>query len=83
MVFKNDLKTFFNKIETYELSNGFKVVLYQEKRLPEIATNIMFHVGSKDEKKGEFGYAHLFEHLMFQGSLNSPVDFLKHLKNMG
>lgn len=83
MVLKNDLKNFFNKIEIYELSNGFKVVLYQEKRLPEIAINIMFHVGSKDEKKGEFGYAHLFEHLMFQGSLNSPVDFFKALEKFG
>jgi zinc protease len=83
MVFEKDLKDFFKKIETYELSNGCKVVFYEDWRLPEVAINIMFHLGSKDEKEGERGYAHLFEHLMFQGSLNSPVDYFKALEKYG
>ncbi|MCX7829829.1 MAG: insulinase family protein [Acidobacteria bacterium] len=83
MVFENELKKFFKKIEAKELSNGFRVVLYEDKRLPQVAVNITFHIGSKDEKEGERGYAHLFEHLMFQGSLNSPVDYFKALEKYG
>lgn len=83
MFFKKDLNNFFKKIETSELSNGVRIVFYEDNRLPEVAVNIMFHVGSKDEKDGERGYAHLVEHLMFQGSLNSPVDFFKALEKYG
>lgn len=83
MVYETELKKFFEKIEQRELRNGLKVVLYEDKRLPEVAVNIMFHLGSKDEKEGERGYAHLFEHLMFQGSLNSPVDYFKALEKYG
>lgn len=83
MYFDDCLKKFFQKIKTYNLSSGFKVVLYQDRKLPEVALNIMFHIGSKDEKEGERGYAHLFEHLMFQGSLNSPVDYFKALEKYG
>ncbi|GEM_PF-429662 len=77
------LERFFERIETYDLSSGFRVVLFEERKLPEVALNIMFHIGSKDEKEGERGYAHLFEHLMFQGSLNSPVDYFKALEKFG
>lgn len=71
------------RVETFTLSNSFKVLFYEEKNLPIVAINISFHTGSKDEKEGERGYAHLFEHLMFQGSLNFPNDFFKSLEKYG
>jgi zinc protease len=74
---------FTDKIEKHELSNGMKIALYPDKRLPEAAVSIVYHIGSKDEKEGERGYAHLFEHLMFEGSQNSQMDYFKALEKYG
>ena len=54
--------------EKYSLKNGLNVILYQKKDLPVIAVNIWYKVGSANEVKGKTGIAHLFEHMMFQGS---------------
>ena len=54
--------------EKFTLSNGLDVILHQDDSLPLVAVNIWYHVGSKDEVPGKTGYAHLFEHLMFEGS---------------
>jgi zinc protease len=54
--------------EKYVLSNGLEVILHQDKRLPVVAVNVWYHVGAFHEPPGRSGFAHLFEHMMFQGS---------------
>jgi zinc protease len=56
------------KFETYKIANGLTVVLYEDHSAPLAATMVMYHVGSKNEKVKRTGFAHLFEHMMFQGS---------------
>ncbi|MCZ6702615.1 MAG: pitrilysin family protein, partial [Ignavibacteria bacterium] len=56
--------------EKYKLDNGLEVILHQNKNLPMVAVNIWYKVGSAQEVKGKTGIAHLFEHMMFQGSEN-------------
>ena len=50
------------------LSNGLEVILHQDHTIPLAAVNVWYHVGSKDEEQGRTGFAHLFEHVMFEGS---------------
>lgn len=57
----------------FELNNGLKVILSRDTTIPEIAIDICYHVGSKDEEPNKTGFAHLFEHLMFEGSKNVPA----------
>ena len=57
-------------IERYTLPNGLRVVLSRDDRAPIVAVNLWYDVGSKHEKPGKTGFAHLFEHMMFQGSAN-------------
>jgi zinc protease len=54
--------------EKYRLENGLEVILHQDRSLPLVAVNIWYHVGPSNEPKGRSGFAHLFEHLMFEGS---------------
>ncbi len=54
--------------EKYQLANGLEVILSQDHRLPLVAVNIWYHVGPANEEAGRTGFAHLFEHMMFQGS---------------
>jgi zinc protease len=56
--------------EKYTLNNGLDVILHQNSSLPIVSVNIWYKAGSSNEKKGKTGIAHLFEHMMFQGSLN-------------
>jgi len=65
-------------VEKYVLSNGLEVVLHVDRRTPTVAVNVWYHVGSKDEPAKKNGFAHLFEHLMFQGSRNVPEDEFFH-----
>ena len=58
--------------EYYKLGNGLRVVLAQDKRAPVVAVNLWYNVGSRNERAGRTGFAHLFEHMMFQGSTNVP-----------
>jgi len=55
-------------IETFRLDNGLLVTLSQDNTAPIVAVNLWYHVGSANEKKGRTGFAHLFEHMLFQGS---------------
>jgi len=55
-------------IEEYRLSNGLRVVLNEDHSAPLVAINIWYHVGSKNERRGRTGFAHLFEHMLFSGS---------------
>ena len=58
--------------ERYTLDNGLRVVLSPEPRTPVVAVNLWYNVGSRNERPGRTGFAHLFEHMMFQGSSNVP-----------
>jgi zinc protease len=60
--------------ETFTLPNGLQVILSQDRRLPLVAVNLWYHVGPANEEPGRTGFAHLFEHLMFQGSKHTPPD---------
>ena len=54
--------------EKITLSNGLDVILHEDHAIPLVAVNVWYHVGSKDEEQGRTGFAHLFEHIMFEGS---------------
>ena len=54
--------------EMFTLPNGLRVILHQDKSVPQVAVNVWYHVGSSHERPGRTGFAHLFEHLMFEGS---------------
>ncbi|MFL5788364.1 MAG: M16 family metallopeptidase [Flavisolibacter sp.] len=59
--------------ERFTLSNGLRVIVHQDTSTPMAVVNVMYDVGAKDENPGKTGFAHLFEHLMFGGSVNIPV----------
>jgi zinc protease len=71
------------KIKEYQLKNGLKVVLHEDKSTPVVAVNTWYHVGSKNEETGRTGFAHLFEHMMFQGSKNYNTDYFTPLQEAG
>jgi zinc protease len=62
------------QFEKYALPNGLEVILSQNRRLPMVAVNLWYHVGPANEEPGRTGFAHLFEHMMFQGSKHVPPD---------
>lgn len=66
------------------LPNGLEVIFHEDRRTPIVSVNLWYHVGSKDEADGRHGFAHLFEHVMFQGSKHVPEDtFFKFLEKVG
>jgi zinc protease len=67
----------------YVLSNGLTLIVHQDRKAPIVAVNVWYHVGSKNEKPGKTGFAHLFEHLMFNGSENFDDDFFKATEKVG
>ncbi|MCW5982156.1 MAG: insulinase family protein [Bryobacteraceae bacterium] len=62
-------------IEKYKLKNGLRVILSQDRSAPVAAVYLIYGVGARSEEKGRTGFAHLFEHMMFQGSTNAPKGF--------
>jgi len=71
------------KFEKYLLPNGLQVILHEDRKLPIVHVNQWYHVGSKNEKRGRTGFAHLFEHVMFQGSRNAPDDYFAFVERAG
>ncbi|HEX2254058.1 MAG TPA: pitrilysin family protein [Thermoanaerobaculia bacterium] len=69
--------------EHYTLPNGLDVILHVDRRLPVVHLNQWFHVGSKNERPGRSGFAHLFEHLMFQGSVHAPGEYFSRAERAG
>jgi predicted Zn-dependent peptidase len=69
--------------EQFELANGLTVLVHEDRKAPVVGVAVWYNVGSKDEPKGKTGFAHLFEHLMFNGSENAPDDYFKYLAEMG
>ena len=69
--------------EEFTLPNGLRVIVHTDRKAPIVAVNIWYHVGSKDEPPGRSGFAHLFEHLMFQGSENHQGEFFEPFELVG
>ena len=70
--------------EKYKLANGLEVILFQKQNLPFTSVNLWYKVGSANEVKGKSGLAHLFEHMMFQGSKNVPKEMhFKYIQEAG
>ena len=69
--------------EKFVLPNGLTVVVHEDHKAPIVAVNVWYHVGSKNEKAGKTGFAHLFEHLMFNGSEHFNDDYFKALEKVG
>jgi zinc protease len=67
----------------YILDNGLTLIVHEDHKAPIVAVNIWYHVGSKNEKPGRTGFAHIFEHLMFNGSENFNTDYFKALESIG
>ncbi len=67
----------------YVLKNGLTLIVHEDHKAPIVAVNVWYHVGSKNEKPGRTGFAHLFEHLMFNGSENFNDDYFKALDQVG
>jgi zinc protease len=71
------------EFEKYTLPNGLQVILHVDRKLPIVHVNQWFHVGSKNEKPGRTGFAHLFEHMMFQGSKNAKDEYFVYVEKAG
>jgi predicted Zn-dependent peptidase len=70
--------------DKYVLPNGLEVILHEDHRIPEVAVDVWYKVGSKDEVPGRTGFAHLFEHVMFQGTKHVGEDkHFEHLQKAG
>ena len=69
--------------QEFQLANGLTVLVHTDRKAPVIGVATWYNVGSKDEPKGKTGFAHLFEHLMFNGSENLPGDFFEYLQQIG
>src|SRR4029453_7030272 len=67
----------------FQLENGLTVLVHEDHKAPVVAVSTWYNVGSKDEPKGKTGFAHLFEHLMFNGSENAPGDYFTYLQQIG
>jgi predicted Zn-dependent peptidase len=69
--------------ERFQLDNGLTVIVHEDRKAPIVGVAVWYNVGSKDEPKGQTGFAHLFEHLMFNGSENAPADYFQYLAEIG
>ncbi len=69
--------------ERFTLDNGLNVVVHEDHKTPIVALNIWYHVGSKNEKPGKTGFAHLFEHLMFGGSEHMKGSYIEAMERIG
>ncbi|AXJ95544.1 MULTISPECIES: pitrilysin family protein [unclassified Sphingomonas] len=69
--------------QAFTLKNGLRVIVSTDRKAPIVAVSVWYDVGAKHEPKGSTGFAHLFEHLMFNGSENAPGDFFEPLKQVG
>ncbi len=69
--------------EKFTLANGLTVITHTDRKAPIVAVSVWYDVGSKHEPEGKTGFAHLFEHLMFNGSENAPGDFFDPLRSIG
>ena len=71
------------KYEKFTLPNGLRVLVHEDHKIPVVAINVWYHVGSKDEEPGKTGFAHLFEHLMFNGTENYNDEYFGPFQQVG
>ena len=71
------------KYTQYTLDNGLRLIVHEDHKAPIVAVNLWYHVGSKNEKRGKTGFAHLFEHMMFNGSENYNDEYFKPFEKVG
>ncbi len=69
--------------DKFTLANGLDVILHEDHKLPVVHVNLWYHVGSKNEKPGKTGFAHLFEHMMFEGSKNLKGEYVSLMEKAG
>ena len=69
--------------QQFELNNGLDVIVSEDRTVPLVAVVVLYHVGSRHETSGQSGFAHLFEHLMFQGSENFQGEYFEPLREVG
>ena len=67
----------------FVLHNGLTLIVHEDHKAPIVAVNVWYHVGSKNEKQGKTGFAHLFEHLMFGGSEHAPGRYIDAMEKIG
>lgn len=80
---KFDVKDIDIPYKKFVLDNGLTVLIHEDHKAPVVAANVWYHVGSKNEKAGKTGFAHLFEHLMFNGSEHHKTDYFKAVDKVG
>src|SRR5205823_1675193 len=71
------------KFEKYQLDNGLTVILSEDRRLPQVAVDVWYHVGAANQSPGKSGFAHLFEHMMFSGAKHIGSHPFKVLEAIG
>src|SRR6266568_2552847 len=69
--------------QRFALKNGLTLLVHEDHKAPIVAVNIWYHVGSKNEKPGKTGFAHLFEHIMFGGSENAKGRYIEAMERIG
>src|SRR5437899_10946440 len=67
----------------FVLKNGLTLIVHEDHKAPIVAVNVWYHVGSKNERLGKTGFAHLFEHLMFGGSEHAPGRYIDAMEKIG
>ena len=67
----------------FRLANGLTVIVHEDHKAPVVAVSVWYNAGSKDEPAHKDGFAHLYEHLMFNGTENLPGDYFTYLQNIG
>ena len=82
-LFSQDINNIDIPFQKYVLKNGLTLIVHEDHKAPIVAVNVWYHVGSKNEKFGKTGFAHLFEHLMFNGSENYNDDYFKAMERVG
>ncbi|MCB9219143.1 MAG: insulinase family protein [Ignavibacteriales bacterium] len=83
LLFAQNVNDIDIKYEKFVLDNGLTLIVHEDHKAPIVAVNVWYHVGSKNEKMGKTGFAHLFEHLMFNGSENFDDDYFQALERVG
>ncbi|HEY7215408.1 MAG TPA: pitrilysin family protein [Thermoanaerobaculia bacterium] len=72
------------EVQEHTLANGLQVLMYEDHSVPVATIEVWYHVGSKDERQGRSGFAHLFEHIMFKGSANlGPEEHKNYISSIG
>lgn len=82
-IFAQNVENINIPYEKFVLDNGLTLIVHEDHKAPIVAVNVWYHVGSKNEKPGKTGFAHLFEHLMFNGSEHFDDDYFQALERIG